>query len=143
MFYARSCDEIIIPIFENYFYFSLKLHSPLENTKTDGLKDVIGGIGMSLLKRNKNEFGALRNCILLRCTETQLNETLKNCCISIIAITSQTSVSSQAVQIPSKSFVLDHTCSALPFLICIVTVIVIVLFCFVFYWQIRTQSLFL
>ena len=57
---------------------SIKLDSSLISKKRDGLNDIVGGIGMSMLKRNKNEFGGLRNCILLRTNDEYLTKCLKN-----------------------------------------------------------------
>ena len=61
------------------YYIGFKLHSNLINNKIDTyFNDIIGGIGLSMLKRNKNEYSPLRNCILLRTDEKDLQECLKN-----------------------------------------------------------------
>ena len=78
LFYARKNDLLLISIIENVFYLKFTIDSHLIKKKRDGLTDIVGGIGISMLHRNKNEFGALRNCILLRCSNQQLQNCLKN-----------------------------------------------------------------
>ena len=47
------------------------------DTRMDLLNDIVGGIGVSHLKRNKKNDNGIRNCIILRCLELNLIETLK------------------------------------------------------------------
>ena len=87
-FYVRKNDMILLTIIENVLYLGFNLYSKLkiennyrrdkkEEEIIENLHDIVGGIGLCNLKRNKKYYKSLKNCILLNCNENNLINTLK------------------------------------------------------------------
>lgn len=67
---------------ELYLQFVLTCDDKLLNQRCDGLTDIVGGCGISQCHRYKG-YG-LKNCILLRGDENQIDNLLNNCSIKLL-----------------------------------------------------------
>jgi len=76
LFYVRKNDIVLLPLIENKIYLQIILHSDDCHKKRDGLYDIIGGIGLCMLARHRND--GIHNCIMLRSNDHNINNVLKN-----------------------------------------------------------------
>ena len=95
-FYVRQEDFLILPIVENelYLQFVLNCNEKLRNQKCDGLTNIVGGCGISQCHRYKG-YG-LKNCILLRGDENEIDNLLNNCKIRLLYTNNTNTNSSQS-----------------------------------------------
>jgi len=75
LFYVRKNDVVLLPLIENNIYLQIILHSDECNKKRDGLYDIIGGVGLCMLARHRND--GIHNCIMLRSNDHNINNVLK------------------------------------------------------------------
>ena len=77
LFYVRKNDTILLPLIENYIYLKVLFPTEMETQKVDNFDNIIGGIGLSNLTKNKRSDYQLRNCILFGCKQSQMVDLMK------------------------------------------------------------------
>lgn len=56
----------------------------MESQKVDGFNDIIGGVGLSNLAKNRKSNYQLRNCILFGCKASQMTQMMKKSYLVVV-----------------------------------------------------------
>ena len=77
----------MVPIVKDLIYLKIefpKYDNSIKFETIDHFENIIGGIGLSCLNKNKNARHSLRNCILFNCQQGQILNCLKECKIVVV-----------------------------------------------------------
>ena len=73
-----SKDTILLEVVKDVLYLKFEFSSEMTKESIDGFDNIIGGIGLSSLNKNKSSDHPIRNCILFGCQPCHMRPVLES-----------------------------------------------------------------